>query len=496
MTFQKRDSLPSLPSFDARRLMEIAIEEMHKSVPEKRDDSKVPPKVGAVIWFPDAEQYEVAHRGELREGDHGEFTLLERKLGDYKLDDCILFTTLEPCMERNAPKICCARRIENARIKTVYIGIQDPHMSVDGRGKEYLEECGVKVEMFPRELQVEIEKANEEFRQQCFEEKANAEAKSGKSSLDQAPNSVDLSDFSDKALDWFRKETGISETIHSDDFKKRLLRLNLLDDESSVPTRNGIILFGKEPSDSVPEARVLGTIDLGNGEDLETFDGPQVFVPLQVLDWLRRKLPNPILRTGAVRREENEALFELVREGVVNAIVHRDYNVAGAKIQLVVSENTIVIRSPGHPVSPITIEQLQSFSAPVVSRNPTLHLVFNRMGLAEERGLGLKSMKTKAEAAGLPLPRYSWDDPNLTLTIYRSSEAAVSTLDQGVLNSLSRSQREGWKWLAKRGFTSRAEYAEAMMIGDRTALTHLSNFKEVGLVKSEGSGKLTIYRVV
>ena len=31
--------------------------------------------------------------------------------------------------------------------------------------------------------------------------------------------------------------------------------------------------------------------------------------------------------------------------------------------------------------------------------------VFARMELAEERGLGLKSMKTRAEAAGVPLPR-------------------------------------------------------------------------------------------
>lgn len=41
-----------LPRFDAQRLMEIAIEEMHKSVAEPRDDGKVSPKVGAVIWFP------------------------------------------------------------------------------------------------------------------------------------------------------------------------------------------------------------------------------------------------------------------------------------------------------------------------------------------------------------------------------------------------------------------------------------------------------------
>ena len=81
--------------FNPRPYMELAIEEMNKSRNEPRPDGKVPPKVGAILLFPDG-KIERAHRGELRDGDHAEFTLLERKLGNKKLDNCILFTTLEP----------------------------------------------------------------------------------------------------------------------------------------------------------------------------------------------------------------------------------------------------------------------------------------------------------------------------------------------------------------------------------------------------------------
>lgn len=105
--------------------MELAIEEMNKSLNEPRSDGKVPPKVGAILLFPDGE-IERAHRGELRDGDHAEFTLLERKLGNKKLDNCILFTTLEPCVERTPPKISCCKRTSKARIRTVYVGITDP----------------------------------------------------------------------------------------------------------------------------------------------------------------------------------------------------------------------------------------------------------------------------------------------------------------------------------------------------------------------------------
>lgn len=63
--------------FNARPYMELAISEMNKSKNERRSDGKFPPKVGAILVFADGRVVQ-AHRGELREGDHAEFTLLER----------------------------------------------------------------------------------------------------------------------------------------------------------------------------------------------------------------------------------------------------------------------------------------------------------------------------------------------------------------------------------------------------------------------------------
>ena len=62
----------------------MAIDVMRKSIAEPRTDGKVNPKVGAVLLFPDG-TVEKAHRGELRDGDHAEFTLIERKCADKDL---------------------------------------------------------------------------------------------------------------------------------------------------------------------------------------------------------------------------------------------------------------------------------------------------------------------------------------------------------------------------------------------------------------------------
>lgn len=101
--------------FDPRQMMEKAIEVMRQSVPEHRSDGSPSPMVGAVLVRPDG-SIETAARGELREGNHAEFILLERKCPGERLDGCLLFTTLEPCLNRNHPKRGCARHLVGARI--------------------------------------------------------------------------------------------------------------------------------------------------------------------------------------------------------------------------------------------------------------------------------------------------------------------------------------------------------------------------------------------
>lgn len=493
------------PAFDPRRLMELAVKVMQESVAEPREDGKASPRVGAVLWKPDG-AVETACRGELRDGDHAEYTLLERKNHSERLDGAVLFATLEPCApgSRRHPKLACAERVALARIKEVYVGIEDPDPTVDRKGIKYLQDRGVTVRMFDRDLQEAIQAANQAFIEQAMERAAAAREVKEKrpvvlSALEGALVGTELRDLDATALEAYRTALGIADMPGTPDFNRRLLLQGLLHEAGGglVPTGFGLLLFGREPRLGVPQAGLLGTVHFADGrEETRDFDGPAVNIPEQAIAWLKDKLPNPIARTQARRKDLHETHFELLREGIVNALVHRDYGVAGAKCQLVASDGKVVVKSPGTTVEPITLEQLQLFDAPMLSRNPVMHFVFAKMKLAEERGLGLKSMKARSLAAGLPLPTYSYTAPYLDLTLYTDAQAAVADVGGELLARLSPAERAGWNWLVTQSEVTTAAYQAAMGVPNRTAKNHLSKLTGLGLLRMKGAGRATRYEVV
>lgn len=376
----------------------------------------------------------------------------------------------------------------------------DPDPKVDRKGIKFLQDAGVEVEMFDRDLQDVIREANQEFIDQALERAAiEVPASSELSTLELPAKSTDLRDLSLSALEAYRGHAAIPAKVGSETFNRRMEQQGVLADDGEgvlLPTGFGLMLFGDNPRDVVPQAGMLATIEYPDGTtETSDFDGPLVFVPGAVEECLKGRLPNVADRSTAHRTAVSALPYEMVRESVVNALVHRDYDIRGAKCQLVVTTDSVVIKSPGGPVPPLKLEDLQSFSAPMLSRNPELHYVFARMELAEERGLGLRSLREHSAMAGLPLPRFAWEDPYLVLRIFRSSEAAVDVLAPEVIEALSSRERQGWAWASSQMEFASAEYAAAMGITDRTAQRDLATFGALGLLDRIGAGRATRYRL-
>lgn len=450
-----------------RLYMEKSIEIMRASIHERRADSKPTPYVGAVIVLPDG-RVDTAYRGELREGDHAEYTLIERKHRSDNLAGSTLYATLEPCAPgaRHFPKLGCAERIVNARIKKVYIGIEDPDPKVAGKGIKYLLDCGIEVSMYPRELQSQIEEVNQQFlsaaldRARRIDESAEGNQLSTK--IEGVADNVQLEDLSVSLLHKFAYSAGLA-IENQIQFYRQLSQIGILEsvDGKYRPTGIGYLLFGTNPQLKYQQACINCVFRrVGYKEDIYKISGPLIEQPEQLFKWYAVRMTGQTDRSKPQRHTVYDYPYEVINELVKNAILHRDYNIGGAPIYFEISDEEITIKSPGLPLAPITLEAIQRFNAPSLSRNPKIMFVFEAMKLAEQRGLGFDTVRRLRAEYDLPLPIVKYENPYIVFTLPRSCKSSILSLytepEQAVLETLRMNGTlQRWQIEERCGFTKK-----------------------------------------
>jgi len=487
--------------FTHREFMDMAVKEMKKSISEH--DDKPDPKVGAVLVSSDGrELIDVAHRGEIRSGDHAEFILLDKKFRTKPLTDYILYTTLEPCVERNPPKSACVERTVNARIKKVYIGIQDPHPSVRGEGIKILRKNKIDVEFFDSDLAQVIRNENKDFINYAEEEAKkilDGEITESSDPLDNALQNVTLDDFSIEAQEELISRAELKFKVGSKDFNKYLLQLSLIKTNTKTnitkPTGLGLLLLGKNPQLTFTQARVQFLIHQPGSDDItKTFGGPVLLQPQKIQKYLDIIYPKYISRKTMQREEYYDVPIEVIRETINNAIAHRDYTITGATVKVYIYDDRVEVFSPGKPIHPL--EKFNSFNVPPESRNPKIAYLFNEISVIEELGLGMKELKKLSEVQQLPKPSFRMDGQYFITTIYTKAGAKPSSLEiQDKVKELSTEEKKGFDLIRNRGQITSSEYQNLIGVSERTARRHLSKMSELGLLIIVGAGRATIYKL-
>jgi ATP-dependent DNA helicase RecG len=483
-----------------REFMILAVETMLNSKLECRTD-KSSPLVGAVIVFADG-RVEKAYRGEFSEGDHAEYTLLERKLASVDLTGSTLYVTLEPCAPgaRSIGKSSCAERIVNRRIAKVFVGIEDPDPLVDRRGIQYLLDCGVDVELFDRDLQESIRQANMDFIKGAEERASRYEDKSIQeyiSRLEVPIISARLDDLEEEELkEYVDKTEEFKFAYGSDDFFRVFSQLRYLAKNDAIyhPTGLGILLFGKNPQVFFPHAVIRGTFRTASGmEDIATFSGSLPKQAKDSHDWFKRMIGREIDRSSAQRKENYDYPADVIREGINNALAHRSYDIEGASVYLEIDNESIVIRSPGEPAKPISMDQMRKLNAPYFSRNPRITFAFEKLQLSENRGLGFKTIRSLPTLHNLPLPIATYDEPYLVFSFPRAY--GVANADERI-SKLSSSEIKGYDYIRLNSPIKRKAYEENLGLSTKTAERHLARFIELNLVSRVGAGRSTTYEIL
>ena len=208
----------------------------------------------------------------------------------------------------------------------------------------------------------------------------------------------------------------------------RNTRVASSDDESGErPTVAGLLAFGAKPHAHLPSACVEAAIYRGcrlTSDDLVHSESIQGRAPDQIDDAVRfvdRFMLRPA-RKAAGRIDYPQYDIDAVHEAVVNAIAHRDYSLAGAKIRLFLFTDRMELYSPGGLPNTLTVETMPYR---VFTRNQLLVSFLSRMtsrrtgrAFLESRGEGVRGILEASEEHAGRRPEYELFGEELRLTIW------------------------------------------------------------------------------
>ena len=110
---------------------------------------------------------------------------------------------------------------------------------------------------------------------------------------------------------------------------------------------------------------------------------------------------------GFKRIDIPEYSLEVLREAVINAVVHRDYSRRGERVRVFYYPDRVEVHSPGLLLPGITVEQMERGEVQSKLRNPVLAgLLSNIPGYMEQIGSGVRFMLDETKRLELPAPHF------------------------------------------------------------------------------------------
>ncbi len=286
-------------------------------------------------------------------------------------------------------------------------------------------------------------------------------------------------------------------------------------DAPPTPTVAGLLLLGAHPQQFLPQARVAvvryATAAMGERFLARELDGP---LPAQ-LDaaeaWLATHMLHEVALSGWRRTDTDEYPRAVLRELVLNALVHRDYTLGGDRIRIYLfGSDRLEIHSPGDLPGPMRLDNLLRRR---YSRNGTLVQGLVALGVMEELGFGLDRVTAALAGEGLPPPEFVDGDGAFVVTVHGhgpdllSDRPAASTTPAAaeveevptpahedhpaLVRVVLPAARERQDWALRRlrtgGPLTVREYMAVLGVAQNTALRDLRDLVARGLVQPSGT---------
>ncbi|MBX4261075.1 putative DNA binding domain-containing protein [Clostridium estertheticum] len=173
-------------------------------------------------------------------------------------------------------------------------------------------------------------------------------------------------------------------------------------DGKAVCSVGGILMFGKNSEKYLPQNGVSFAHFKGNDITDELIDKKVILgriqdIAEQLLVVLKNNMVTSSKINGLLRVEKDEYPILVLREAIINSLVHRNYSIYGSKIRIFMFDDRIEFHSPGRLPNTVTIEKMKIGVS--YARNPFLVKYMENMRYIDQLGRGipmiLKTMKNK-----------------------------------------------------------------------------------------------------
>lgn len=272
------------------------------------------------------------------------------------------------------------------------------------------------------------------------------------------------------------------------------------------PTVAGLVLFGKPaalrrsfPMTRVDYIRVPGREWIPDPE--RRFDSIELRDPLFRL--IRRMqaailddLPKAFgLAEGDLQRKDTPVIPQrVIREAVVNALMHRSYR-SHAPVQIIRYSNRLEIRNPGFSLkSPEHLGEPGS-----MPRNPKLAAALYDTRFAETKGSGIRVMREICERAGLAPPLFESDrgrEQFVARLFFHHFLGPDDLVWLGRFKDLQLTEAEARALVVTRevGAMDNATWRDINKMDTLAASQGLKKLRDAGLLQQNGRGSATWYQ--
>ena len=201
---------------------------------------------------------------------------------------------------------------------------------------------------------------------------------------------------------------------------------------------------------------------------------------------------------GLLRFSLDEYPEEAVREAVVNAIAHRNYEDSSRQILVKLFADRLEVLSPGAPMKPLTVAKIRKGNCLPCSRNPILGQYLNHLRLMDQRGSGIGRMKEAMLNHGLDMPEYDLTEGYFRVTLkgpgndlerLRSPSDEVDGIPPAVAAQLSKRQISIIEQAVKEGKVTTGWVVSTLEVVKDTAVRDLKGLCDLGLLSKQGEGR-------